>query len=94
MTTAEDVFTSYLNDEGIEYKCHKQGLKIAEFVNKNFDVLNDKVLRKLVTLALAERDKNVLKGIPTADLLGKWGEVIDAVKEVTKCVAFAKNILS
>lgn len=83
MSTAEEVFISYLDSEGISYKCKGEGLALALFVNKNFDVLDDKILRKLVTLALAERDKNVEKGVATADLLGKWGEIIDAVKEVT-----------
>ena len=81
--TSEDVLVKYLSDEGIDARCQGDGLSIGVFVDKNFHVFNDKILRKLVTLALAERDKNVEKGIATADLLGKWGEIIDAVKEVT-----------
>jgi len=81
--TSEDVLVKYLADEGIDVLGNGHDLSIAVFVDKNFHVFNDKILRKLVTLALAERDKNVEKGIATADLLGKWGEIIDAVKEVT-----------
>lgn len=61
--------------------------QLLVFVNDNFDVFGEVVLRKLVKCALKARDDNCnADGSPKvadSQLLGLWGQMIDAVREVT-----------
>jgi len=59
----------------------------ATFVQDNYDVFNEEILRKLVTVALKARDDNILpdgsQKVADSQLLGVWGVIIDAVRETT-----------
>lgn len=59
---------------------------LREFIEQNFDVMDENILRALIAAALKNRDDNLKKGKEGAnaeELLGTWGVVIDTVREVT-----------
>ena len=59
---------------------------LRTFVNQNFDLLDESVLRGLIAAALKDRDENIKQGREASSaeaLLGSWGLVIDTVREVT-----------
>ena len=65
-------------------------LSIADVVSRTFSLLSDRHLRGLIGAALAFRDQRVsgveggaLEAVNEKELLGDWGAVIDAIKEVT-----------
>jgi len=58
---------------------------LHDYVNDNFDLLSEGVLRKLVEKALSVRDENVKLNTSMAqeDILGVWGQIVDVVRDVT-----------
>jgi hypothetical protein len=74
-------FTNFLVENNVTVI---EGLDIIDAVDKNFDKLNEGLLRKLIEKALKQRDVNLERGVPSSELLGSWGLVIDTVKVVTE----------
>ncbi len=60
---------------------------INAFLQDNFDLFSEDILRKLVSAALQVRDENVKSDgtqlVSDDKLMGAWGTVIDSVREVT-----------
>ena len=62
------------------------GDELRAFVEANFDLMDEGVLRALVAAALKDREDNAKAGKEARNaeaLLGTWGAVIDTVREVT-----------
>ena len=61
-----------------------EGVSLRDFVDANFDVMDEGILRGLIAAALRNQDDSVKREVKSAaELLGTWGVVIDVVREVT-----------
>ena len=56
------------------------GESVHDLIEKNFDLLDERIMRLLIQEALKERDSRALEGLGEQDLLGSWGVVIDSVR--------------
>eukprot|EP01038_Epipyxis_sp_PR26KG_P009498 gene9498-12795_t len=55
---------------------------IQQFIEANFSLMREDILKSVVMEALSQRDKNLEKGMTdSATLLGVWGVIIDTMKE-------------
>jgi hypothetical protein len=69
----------FLNDKKVLGVKQTNG-KLEEFIEINFNVLSESVLRLLITQAMIDRDNNVAKGHKDQHILGHWGLIIDTIK--------------
>jgi hypothetical protein len=71
----------FLNDKQVLGVKQTNGT-LEEFIEINFNVLTESVLRLLITQAMIDRDNNVAKGHKDKHILGHWGLIIDTIKGV------------
>ena len=75
---------SFLDEEKVETSKKNADVKsLDSFIARNFNVLDEKVLRLLITRAMRDRDENIAAGVIDQEVLGHWGQVIDTIKAVT-----------
>ena len=75
---------NFLDEEKVETSKKNADVKsLDSFIARNFNVLDEKVLRLLITRAMRDRDENIAAGVIDQEVLGHWGEVIDTIKAVT-----------
>jgi hypothetical protein len=84
MLKSIEIFLNFLLQQDISHKSPNETDTLSKVIDNNFQLLNETILRALVTCALQERDANLLNGnVNSEELLGSWSEVIDVIKEVT-----------
>ena len=75
---------SFLDEEKVETSKKNADVKsLDSFIARNFNVLDEKVLRLLITRAMRDREENIAAGVVDQEVLGHWGQVIDTIKAVT-----------
>lgn len=84
MTQEIELLVTFLNKIKLNIsKKNTQNISLNDFINNNFNILNESVLRLLITEAFKDRDSNVLEGYIDDHVLGRWGLVIDSIKDIT-----------
>lgn len=85
MLKSIEIFLNFLLQQDISYKAPNETDTLLQVIDSSFHLLNENILRAMVTCAIKERDANVSKGnISNENLLGSWGDIIDLVKDITE----------
>ncbi|KAJ1432647.1 hypothetical protein B484DRAFT_418094 [Ochromonadaceae sp. CCMP2298] len=80
---ARDTLIAFLHEQKSAGQSVVEEDSVEALVESNFDLIDDGVTRKLIDRALAERDTRLAQKGSDSELLGSWGVIIDAIKEVT-----------